>query len=433
MPSESSQKPCEASETAPFEGELGEALHRTGSSFTPVDRAALVDAGLRRGRRRLARRRIAVVTGGALVLGTVVLGTVGLGGMYGDRLPGGTAADSSTASEAATGAATAEPRALVTGAGAASGGGLTGALARLLPEGELSDTAESRNGGATVRGVFDDGEGRAEVSVGLSRVNATEAGDQVTCPARAYTPYDSCDTTELTDGSQLMILQGYVYPDRREDTKNWRAVLLTSDGFLVDASEYNAPAEKGAEISRPDPPLDRATLKALVTSDEWRGTAARLPAPPRGRGPGGGDGGGSAGRSDVQVGTVFASLLPTALKVYDQGRQENEFAYAVVDDGKGRSLVQINVQPGMSGVVGELFGGATTLPDGTQVKATKQNGEKGGAGVVQWTVDTIRPDGLRVVVSAFNSGAQNTPATRATPALTLEQLTTIATSEKWLG
>ncbi|MEE1797966.1 hypothetical protein PUR57_04590 [Streptomyces sp. JV176] len=428
MPSEHTHKPCETSETAPFEGELGEALHRTGRGFTPVDRAALVDAGLRRGRRRLARRRIAVVTGGALVLGTV-----GLGGMYGDRLPGGTAADSTTASGAAT--ATAGPRALVTGARAASGGGLTGALARLLPEGELSDAAESRNGGAAVRGVFDDGEGRAEVSVGLSRVNATEAGDQVTCPARAYTPYDSCDTTELTDGSQLMILQGYVYPDRREDTKNWRAVLLTSDGFLVDASEYNAPAEKGAEISRPDPPLDRARLKALVTSDEWRGTAARLPAPPRGRGPGGGGGddGGSAGRGDVHVGTVFASLLPAGLKVYDQGRQENEFAYAVVDDGKGRGLVQINVQPGMSGTVGELFGGATTLPDGTQVKATKQRGEKGGAGVVQWTVDTIRPDGLRVVVSAFNSGAQNTPATRATPALTLEQLTAIATSEKWLG
>ena len=39
-----------------------------------------------------------------------------------------------------------------------------------------------------------------------------------------------------------------------------------------------------------------------------------------------------------------------------------------------------------------------------------------------WTVDTIRTDGTRVVVSAFNSGAQNTAATRDAPALTMEQL-----------
>lgn len=50
-----------------------------------------------------------------------------------------------------------------------------------------------------------------------------------------------------------------------------------------------------------------------------------------------------------------------------------------------------------------------------------------------WTVDTIRKDGFRVVISAFNSGAQNTAATRATPALTMTQLKAIATSGKWQG
>lgn len=111
-----------------------------------------------------------------------------------------------------------------------------------------------------------------------------------------------------------------------------------------------------------------------------------------------------------------------------------EYAYVVVDDGKGKSLVQINVQPNMSDVEDQLFGpGTQTLPDGTKVVTRKEPGEKGGSGVVMWTADTIRTDGFRVVVSAFNSGSQETAATRATPALTLKQLRTIALSAKWRG
>ena len=46
-------------------------------------------------------------------------------------------------------------------------------------------------------------------------------------------------------------------------------------------------------------------------------------------------------------------------------------------------------------------------------------------------MDTLRTDGRRVVVSAFNSGAQETPATRQTPALTMRQLRAIALSPAW--
>ena len=44
-------------------------------------------------------------------------------------------------------------------------------------------------------------------------------------------------------------------------------------------------------------------------------------------------------------------------------------------------------------------------------------GEK-DKGVTQWSVDTLRTDGLRVVVTAFNTADQNGPATRPAPALT---------------
>jgi hypothetical protein len=74
---------------------------------------------------------------------------------------------------------------------------------------------------------------------------------------------------------------------------------------------------------------------------------------------------------------------------------------------------------------------AETRPDGTLVATSQGPGEKGGAGVVMWTADTMRPGGLRVVVSAFNTGAQHEDATRDAPALTMEQLEKIALSPEW--
>jgi hypothetical protein len=132
------------------------------------------------------------------------------------------------------------------------------------------------------------------------------------------------------------------------------------------------------------------------------------------------------------IGRTLAGLLPDGLDVVARGGQETEFAYLVVDDGKGWSLVQINVQPGMADVEGQFGADAETLADGTKVTISQGPGEKGGAGVVMWTADTLRTDGLRVVVSAFNSGTQHDAATRETPALTVEQLKEIALSPKWL-
>ncbi|MGY4920636.1 hypothetical protein ACWD9K_36735 [Streptomyces sp. 900116325] len=53
--------------------------------------------------------------------------------------------------------------------------------------------------------------------------------------------------------------------------------------------------------------------------------------------------------------------------------------------------------------------------------------------MVMWSADTIRTGGLRVVVSAFNSGSHHAAATRQTPALTMQQLKSIATSGNWAG
>ncbi|WP_406059545.1 hypothetical protein OG462_20510 [Streptomyces sp. NBC_01077] len=411
-----------------FEDELGAILRRTGDGFAADDRRELAEGGLQRGKRRLVRRRLAM-TGGVLALAAV-----GVGGVYGGSLlsPSGAATTTSVAAPPKPRATTDPvPGKQLPGIAKIPVKDIAAVLKNNTPAGTWE--IDGLDGvGQSVTGVFDDGNGRAGVSVGLYRAGTGEAGeDQVACPDKVAIPYDDCTTQNLPNGSRLMILQGYEYPDKREETKAWRAVLLTRDGFLIDASEYNAAAEKGAPISRENPPFTPAQLKALVTTDDWRPLTAQLP---ENVDMSGGEGAAQppAEPSATDVMNTLSSLVPKGLTVVNKGGQSG-YAYVVVDDGKGKSLVEINVQPNMADVADTIFGSGdvTTLPDGRRVKLTQQPGEKGGEGVVWWTADTITPEGFRVVVSAFNAGTQHEAATRAEPALTMKQLKSIALSPKW--
>ncbi|WP_406725777.1 hypothetical protein WJ438_15460 [Streptomyces sp. GD-15H] len=279
--------------------------------------------------------------------------------------------------------------------------------------------------------MYDDGEGPAAVGVGLSRVEpgSSQARETTRCPDEVFTPHESCVTSTLADGSKLMLFKGYEYPDRRVDTRMWNAVLVTPQGQQVSVREWNSAAEKDEPVSRPAPPLSASQLKELVTAPQWQAavdaiaertgkpSAASSTPPPRADGP--------------AVRETLAELVPDRVEVVSKGGQEEEYAYLVLDDGKGRSFVQINVQHGMLGDAGRLYGSAETLDDGTLVATRQGPGEKGAAGVVMWTVDTLRVDGMRVVVSAFNTGAQHEDATRDTPALSMKELRTIALSPRW--
>ncbi|MFI2739101.1 hypothetical protein [Streptomyces sp. NPDC018711] len=415
-------------ETRRFEEELGAVLRSTGDGFAADDRRELVAGGLQRGRRRLVRRRLAV-TGGVLALAAV-----GIGGAYGGSLlgPGGPAATTSVAAppQQGRGSGAAHPGKEPMGEATIPVKDLAAVLKANTPAGHWQfDNLDGT--GQSVTGVYDDGHGKAGVSVGLYRAGGTpESGkDQVTCPDQALVPYDRCTAGRLSGGDRFMFIEGYEYPDKRVETKNWRAVLLTKDGILIDASEYNAAAEKDAPISREDPPFSGTQLKDLVTAEAWRPLAARLPQLPKA--PGTGEQGPPAAPSAAAVQATLRSLLPKGVTVESHGGDDGH-GYVVVDDGKGPSLVGIDVQP-TAGELDELFTGegVVTLPDGTKVKSTRQPGEKGGEGVVWWNVDTLTPQGFRVVVSAFNSPAQYKDATRDEPALTMEQLKTIALSPKW--
>ncbi|MFD7259906.1 hypothetical protein [Streptomyces sp. NPDC059874] len=419
----------------PFEDELGEALRRAGDGFT-TDRHALVEAGERRGRRLVARRRAGMIGGSVLSLALI-----GAAGAYTGGLLDGPGSDgASRVDVAAPPAATGRPGQTRAPEGKRPGGG-TGAVTgeqllavfkELLPGGKLTDTeARGTDDAPLAYGVYDDGAGKAAISLTLSRVdpNGSNARQMTDCGDKHLREYDDCEVEQLPDGSKVLVEQGYEYPDRRVDTKLWRAVLVTPKGFQVEVSEWNAPAEKGAAISRPKPPLTPAQLKALVTSEKWNPALNDLPAaeperaaqtPPD-----------TGGRPDAA--TVLLSLIrKDAISVVSRGG-EGDYAYAVLTDGKGDSLVQVNAQSKMGDLLADHMNGpgVTTLPDGTKVKVEQKPGEKGGAGVVWWSVDTLRPDGFRVVVSAFNTGNQNKPATRKTPLLTMDQLKELALSPKW--
>ncbi|MGW5970853.1 hypothetical protein [Streptomyces sp. NPDC055186] len=375
------------------------------------------------------RRRAAVLGGAAGIA------LVGVGGAL--LLPGGSGGGGGSGEARRTSAASgAEVTADAQDAPApVSGEELIRTLKGLLPDGEFSEEqgrGTDSFGGPFAQVVYDDGEGPAVVGVSLSHVGpgSPQAHEATQCPDKILTPHDSCDTSTLADGSKFMVFKGYEYPDRRVDTKRWLAVLVTPQGQQISVSEWNAAAQKDAPVSRPAPPLSASQLEEIATAPQWRAAVGAVPeragtpsaessAPPH--------------AEDPAVRKTFAELVPDRVEVVAKGGQGAEYAYLVLDDGKGKSFVQVNVQHDMSEVAHQLYGSAETLDDGTLVATRQGPGDERSAGVVMWTVDTMRADGRRVVISAFNTGAQHEDATRDTPALSMEELRAIALSPRWDG
>ncbi|MER5937630.1 hypothetical protein ABT121_09960 [Streptomyces sp. NPDC001928] len=255
-----------------FEERLGHALHDVGDRFD-TDRAALAAAGRARGRRLVLRRRAAVAGG---VAGIAL---VGVGGAL--LVPwGGTSApqpSSSTVAEQPSGAPAPSP---VTGADLIRG------LEELLPGGKVS--AQEARGTADspplpyVRLVYDDGKGAAAIGITLERLEpgSENARRWATCPDKTVVPHDGCEIKRMSDGTVLMDVKGYEYPDRRVDTKHWYASLLTPEGHHITISEWNAPAGKDAPITRAEPPLPTEFLKAIITRGPWLDAIDAIPEAP---------------------------------------------------------------------------------------------------------------------------------------------------------
>ncbi|WP_158973346.1 hypothetical protein [Streptomyces griseus] len=136
---------------------------------------------------------------------------------------------------------------------------------------------------------------------------------------------------------------------------------------------------------------------------------------------------------------MLKSLLPKGGKISDEQGQEG-YAAVVWDDGRGKSMIGVNAQHNVGDVLDGRMGcegeyiecQALTLADGTQVKRAKRASEKGGSAVV-WLVDTLHPDGRRVIVQEVNSYAEGGAVTRPRSPLALDRLQTIALDSRWAG
>lgn len=400
----------------PFEDRVAAELRDVGGRFS-TDPHALTAAGLSRGRRLRMRRRAAVVGGAASHA------LVGVGGAL--LLPGdGSDPRKSSVASKPSAAPSVPP---------VSDTELISTLERLLGHGSFTEqsgrgTADRQGPHATL--VWDDGEGRSLVSVSLEQVEpgSENARQWTECPDKTFAAYDRCKSSRLEDGSVLTVLQGYVYPDKREPTKAWSADLVTPSGQHVSVTEVNSAAEKGGPITREEPPLDAVELKRLVTAPAWLEAVDAIPEPsgptPTAPAPE------ESAATDIRK--TLADLLPDGVEVVARGGDASGWGYVVVDDGEGKSLVEINVQPAMGDLLVEsMFDGAEEVGDGTMLVTHQDAGDKGVPGAVRWTVDTVRINGLRVVVSALNAGGPHDAPSRAKPALTMEQLKEIALSSQW--
>ncbi|MFJ7250607.1 hypothetical protein ACIQWA_39015 [Kitasatospora sp. NPDC098652] len=421
-----------------FEDDLLYALTRTGEAFRPeqADQAGMVAGGYQRGRRRWRSRSAAAVVGGAAALALVGTGAVYL---TGSGSPSGTATLAAASTGAASGSTGTSAALTPASTGtptpkAVSGDEVLAAFQALLPKGQVTDgkgtgtepaagkPGGGGNAGATL--LFDDGKGKAAMGISLTRLAPNDPNRaQNACPDKKLVPYDACTSTSVPGGGSLTVLQGYEYPDKRATTKWWNAKLIGQDGRQVELSEWNSPAEKGAPDSRPTPPLSPDQLRAIVTDKSWDPVIAAIPEPKpvpvRDT---------SREYSGQEILQNVAALLPSGLTETEAMGSGFGYANFVLDDGKGKSMVQLNVQDWSGDRGDSLFGDARTLPDGTKV-VVRHGSDKPGVGM--WTVDTLHPDGLRVVISSFNSGTQTSPATRKAPVLTDDQMQTIAAAPVW--
>jgi hypothetical protein len=425
--------------------ELIAAIGRAGLQFTG-ETETLVAAGVARGR-TLRRRRNASVAGGVAslaVIGTlgILVGTPGSPAHHAAGAPeGGSSAAAVASPTPSTTRAPSPPTSTPPGI---TRDQLLALVKTLLPPGRTSreagqgtaDPGQPRSDNASVTMDFDDGNGRARLQLQMGRVSPGTVNGMVDCPGPgASPPADSC-TTELTSqGYTLTMLQSYA--DRTKATKDWRASLLDPGGWLVQADEWNAPAEQPTAPSRPEPPLTTDALKTLVTHDQgWASVeagAALFPRTPA-----------AFPSADGQelLGTLN-QLVPAGFTTSDGGIDDENAAgggaHITVDDGHGASMLQVGVQDWSSMVASDsslvlqIFGNAQVLPNGDKVAVDTDffTGGKRGRNNRAWMVEVLRPDGIRVTAMALNSWSSAADATRPKPVLTTAQLTAIATSPLW--
>ncbi|MGW4651486.1 hypothetical protein [Kitasatospora sp. NPDC004289] len=237
-------------------------------------------------------------------------------------------------------------------------------------------------------------------------------------------PAAVCRIETLPDGSVLRIHQGLEYPDGREDTKFWSALLAGKDGRVVEIDEWNAPESKGAPVSRPTPPLSVAQLTAALQSRAWDPVVADLPTAGERRSAASASPGQTVLPS-AWAAAVAGSLMPPGLIGVPAGQGTDGRARLTVKGSENSGLLDVLVEDHRADLPG--YGDryrAAEVRDGHRVLVSSGSGS-----APRWRVDVLRPDGRRVLLEAY---AGSGPELREGQALLdAEQLITIAVAPGW--
>jgi hypothetical protein len=422
------------SEPDKFEDDLLCAITRTGEGFRPeqADQADLVAGGYQRGRRRWRRRSTAAVVGGA-----AALALVGTGAFYLSNATGGSPAAHASVEAAAapttTGAGaapvTATPTAAKSDAAPVTDKEMLAAFQALLPKGEVTDAKGEGTGkglSASPQLVFDDGQGKSLMGITVQKFYKSQEQPH-TCPADLkLASMDSCTATTLPDGSQLVLAQGYEYPDHRATTKEWWASLNRPDGGSIFFNEWNSPQEKGAPDSRPNPPITLDQAKAIVTDKAWDKVVAAVRY--NGIDPTVQD----SGVSPDEKQAILAKLLPAGVTVQSRSTHLTSDIYQLVGEGQAKGSITVQLanwsrpfgdpetQRTMDSGRAAQFKDATVLPDGTKL-AVSVPGSTPGNKSPYTRVAELHPDGTYIEVDGTDDKSL----------LTVDQLKAIAASPEW--
>jgi hypothetical protein len=395
-----------------FEDELAQALRRTAGAVT-TDRRSLAEGSLTRGRRRLARRRAGVVAGSTLAV--VLVATAGLrlnaphSGDGPDR--GEQAATPRPAGDYRHFAVSAQEMKNILHNGMNRAG-----IAVAHPELQATGSTD-RARPATASIDFEDGWGAARVTLSVRRVDPSQPAlkKQITCPTAKGSPYEEC--TQQPDNR---VVKGYTQAGKAGGVKEWAVTMLSTSGYLIDVTTHNLPAArqtKASSVSR-DPRMNPGKLRYLARFVDGSFTGDGEANPLGTLKPG-------TEAEQGEILPVLKSLLPHRLHITSEGGTGAEGHVVVIDRATGhRTYIQA------TRVAGDKEIWNRTLPDGTKVGTRQSSGQQ--PGVVQLRADALRVNGLWMSLTAYNAP---TPASRhsgATPLITTEELTSIATSRTWL-
>ncbi|MFE1922412.1 hypothetical protein ACFW91_07610 [Streptomyces asoensis] len=389
----------------PFEDKLGEEVRRVAEGFGTPDTDTLIDGGLARYRRRRARRRLSAAGGASLAVALVATSALYLGDAFrGDTTDG--------ASGPVTGSrhfkVTAEQMKNILQNGVERAGVAVG-HPKLKGSGSSDPSTAAK---ATI--VYDDGFGDAHVSLSVRRVQPADPKLKklITCPPVKGSPYEECT---VQPGNRAV--KGYTEAGKAGGIKKWEVTMVSTSGYLIEVATNNVQGPGDAHSGH-NPRLNPGKLRHLALFVEGSFTTAGEPNTFGSAKPG----------SRPEPGNmlpILKSLLPKRLKVYSEAGTGADGHVVVIDGNTGdRTYIEVVA------TAAEDAAWTETRPDGMKVAAVKKPGAY--PGVQHWQVDTFRPNGLSIQVSAYNAPTPKSLKSGTQLLVTMEELKAIATAPVWL-